>query len=487
MPAPTTGSRTRAAKALYLAIDQGGQGSRVLVFNGRGEVRVEASRPCAVQHPAPQCVEHDPEELLGSVREALREALQALGRRRAAIAGAGLATQRSSIVCWDRTSGQALSPVLSWQDTRAHEWLAGFAAHAEELHARTGLRLSAHYGASKLRWCLDRLEAVRAAQARGRLAWGPVASFLLFHLLEERPLLVDPANASRTLLWNLHTRDWDPELLALFDLPRAPLPTCTPSIHRFGTLAGPGATLELRVVTGDQSAALYACGRPQQEVAYINIGTGAFLQRLCRARPDRAWPFLASVVLQEDTRVTYALEATVNGAASALRWLEREHGVRDPELRLEDWFAQVRSPPLFMNGISGLGSPYWVADFRSHFVGAGGPAAKAVAVAESVVFLLVDNLEQMRERAPPAQAIRISGGLARVDALCQRLADASGLAVERPGECEASARGLAYLLAGAPKRWPPPAGERRFAPVPDPALRERYQRWRAALRSALAG
>ena len=145
--------------------------------------------------------------------------LQGLGARAAQIVSAGLATQRSSIVCWDRVTGQALSPVISWQDRRAHEWLARFAPHAEAIHATTGLMLSAHYGASKLRWCLDHLPAVAQAETEGRLAFGPLASFLIFRLTAEHTLAADPANAARTLLWNIQSLDWDEGLLHLFSIP----------------------------------------------------------------------------------------------------------------------------------------------------------------------------------------------------------------------------------------------------------------------------
>ncbi len=473
------------SSALYLAIDQGGHGSRACVFDERGELRAAAERPCAVRHPRPHYVEHDPEELLDSVHTALAEVWGALGPRRVAVAAAGLATQRSSVLCWDRQDGRALSPVLSWQDTRAHQWIAGFGDCEAEIHERTGLRLSAHYGVGKLRWCLDHLDAVRTARVSGRLACGPLASFLLFRLLGERPLLVDPANASRTLLWSLHSRDWDPRLLDLFGVPRAPLPNCVPSVHSFGTLRLEGRALPLRVVSGDQSAALYAGGEPAPDTAFINIGTGAFLQRIQPHVPARAWPLLASVVLQDDAHLRFALEGTVNGAGSALQWLERGHGLTQPQAQLEPWLAQVLAPPLFLNGISGLGSPYWVADFHSRFIGTGGLPERAVAVVESIVFLLLDNLERMDALAGPARRICASGGLARSDGLCQRLADASGLPVQRLGQCEASARGLAYVLAGAPKNWPDPAGGHRFEPTANAALRNRYRRWRAAMQAAV--
>ena len=158
---------------LYLALDQGGHASRALVFDAQGRPLARSLRTVGVFHPQPDWVEQDPEELVRSLQDAMREVCVELGAAAADIAAAGLATQRSSIVCWDPVSGAALSPVLSWQDRRASEWLTRFTPHAEAIHRTTGLMLSAHYGASKLRWCLDHLPAVAQAAADGRLAQGP--------------------------------------------------------------------------------------------------------------------------------------------------------------------------------------------------------------------------------------------------------------------------------------------------------------------------
>ena len=191
-----------------------------------------------MREPRPGWVEQEPEELVASLHAVIARVFVALGARAGQIVSAGLATQRASMVCWDRHTGEALSPIISWQDRRAHEWLDQFSAQTQAVHQRTGLRLSSHYGAAKMRWCLDHLPAVAGARREGRLAMGPLASFLLFRLLEEKPLLADPANAARTLLWNLRALDWDPWLLALFGIPAETLPRGVPTRHAFGTLRG---------------------------------------------------------------------------------------------------------------------------------------------------------------------------------------------------------------------------------------------------------
>jgi glycerol kinase len=476
---------TNATEALYLTIDQGGHSTRALTFDAHGTLVAAAKDSCTVSQPRPHWVEQGIDAVAGSVERALAQVIEALGKQRHAIVAAGLATQRSSIACWDRVSGAALSPVISWQDTRAHKWLEQFVAHASEIERVTGLHVSAHYGASKFRWCLDNVAAVQAAQSAGRLAWGPLASLLLFRLVREHPLAVDPANASRTLLWNLSSRDWDDRLLALFGLPREPLPQCRPSAWRFGTLCYPGGEVPLEIVTGDQSAALFAFGEPQLDTAYVNVGTGAFVQRLFRKQPERVGRYLASMVLEHEQELTYALEGTVNGAASALRWFEHEYDLADVEAALPQWLARAGTPPLFLNGVSGLGSPFWIADFAPRFIGNGERWQQAVAIVESIVFLLQLNIDGMGEHATPPREIRISGGLAGLDGLCQRLADVSGVRVYRPAACEATARGTAFLVAGRPRSWPEPEGGSRFNPQANSALSARYQRWCDAMRAAV--
>jgi glycerol kinase len=473
---------------LYLAIDQGGHASRALVFDADGNVVAQAMVEIGDTRPTPDRVEQDADALLVSVRAAVDGALTQLGTRACEVVAAGLATQRSSVVCWDRLDGHALSPVLSWQDRRAAAALAPLTAHAGAIRAKTGLVVSPHYGASKLRWCLDHLPAVQAAARAQRLACGPLASFLLFRLLEERPFAVDPANAARTLLWNHRARDWDDELLALFGVPPAVLPASVPTRHAFGHLSVAGHRLPLTVCTGDQSAALFGLGEPPVDRAYVNLGTGAFVQRALAGRPAVDAGLLVGIVYQDERELRYAQEGTVNGAGSALQWISGELGMPDAQRRLHDWLASEHEPPLFLNGISGLGAPFWRADFRSRFIGAGAPAAPAaqvVAVAESIVFLLMTNLEAMQRSAPLVQLV-VTGGLAREDGLLQRLADLSGLAAERPAEPEATARGLAYLVAGRPPAWRSMSTGARFWPSANAALAGRYRRWRAALSAALA-
>lgn len=452
-----------------LALDLGGQSARAVVFDDAGAVVAEAGAPIETGHPGEARVEHDPGQVVGALRAAIDGVAGAGGD----VVAAGLATQRSSIVCWNRTDGTPLSPVISWQDRRGADQVKALASHAAGVRAATGLVLSPHYGASKLRWCLDNLPGVARAHADGTLAFGPIASFALFRLLDERPLLVDAANASRTQLWDFRSRDWSPQLLELFGVPRPALPDCVPNAHGYGHLRLGARRVPLTVCTGDQSAALFARGAPDDRAAWVNIGTGAFVQRPAGDGPAEIRGLLSSVVWQDADATTYVAEGTVNGAAAALNIVCEQVGVDavDPA-----WLAADGDFPLYLNGVGGLGSPWWQADFESRFVGDGEPPQLVAAVVESIVFMLAVNIELMG-----ADSVIVSGGLSQLDGLCARLADVTGLVVERPVVHEATARGLAWLVAGRPADWPDPGEPSRFEPSANPALSGRYRRWREAM------
>ena len=474
-----------ATGSLYLAIDQGTHASRALVFDARGEIVAHGEREIGLARPQADWAEQDGEEIVASVHAAVARAADSLGPRARDLAAAGLSSQRASCVCWDRVTGAPLSPVFSWQDRRMHAWIDALAAHGDDVHRRTGLFLSPHYGASKLRWALDHLPAVREALDAGRLAWGPMVSFLAFRLLKERPLLADPQCAARTQLWNLHRRDWDPELLHLFGLPAGCLPASAATCQHWGTLACAGVEVPLAAVNGDQSAAVFAFGWPEAESAYVNIGTSAFVQRALMRPPGHVPRQLTGIILADGATSVYMVEGNVNGAGAGLEWLSAQLGIGDLTARLPAWLERPASELLFLNGIAGLGGPFWQARFDSRFVGdEAEPWAKAVALVESIAFLLQANVEHMAPYVPELSRIRVSGGVSRLDGLCRRLASLNDVPVHRRDDPEASARGIAYLAAGRPAQWHVGAAEDVFAPRNDAALRDRYRRWRALMAEA---
>lgn len=472
------------SEKFYVALDQGGHASRALVFDSRGYIVAQHDELIATLHDN-EHIEHDPDEVAASVATSLDRVVRQLGTQVHRVAAAGLATQRSSIVCWDKQTGRALSPIISWQDRRAAAWLTTLATEEKRIRDITGLVLSPHYGASKLRWCLDHNDEVKKAARANRLAIGPLASFLIFRLCREQPLLADPANASRTLLWNPHTLDWDLTLLAMFGIPLSLLPRSVPSRYTFGTLDVAGHALPLTLVMGDQSAALFAYGAVNSETAYVNVGTGAFVQRVFYDRPLPCNRLLMSTVFTDQNHTTFALEGTINGAASALEWFSRQHAIDNIEHQLGTWLAQTEHPPLFLNGISGLGSPFWCSQFATQFIGQGTHADQAVAVAESILFLIKANLDIIENCLGSFDYVMMNGGLAQLQGLAQRLADLTGKAVARPDQIEATARGLAYLLANCPAQWNEGGAADILKPNRNLPLSSRYQQWLNEMNKAI--
>ena len=468
---------------LTLIIDQGTHATRAILFDEGGGERFAAMRPVALRRLGAEEIEQDGAEIISSMQAVVAEALDSDVARAGSIQAAGLATQRSTIALWDRTTGEPFGPLLSWQDRRAAASLDALAASESEVRERTGLPLSPHYGASKLRWCLDHYEGAQQALVGERLAYGPLAAYLIAHLVSGAPLLVDDANANRTQLWNIRTRDWDPWLLALFNLPAEPLPACRPIRHFYGTLTD--TDIPLLVVNGDQNAAVYGQGRPQSGTAIVNLGTGAFVLAPTGRELLRHPALLSGITSSDDAGADYTIEGTVNGAGAAISWAGKKLGLTHPAHKLQGWLQDTPNPSLFLNSIGGLGSPWWQSGPDPVWLNpdAGIPERMA-AVVESILFLVQANLDAMIEAGLDLRRIQISGGLANVDNLCQRLADLSGQPVYRPQQREATARGAAWLASGMPDGW----GEQKhmdvFEPRPATDLRRRYHEFLAMMPAA---
>jgi glycerol kinase len=470
----------------YLAIDQGGGSTRAIVYDHDANIIAQAQQSVSVDHPRLGWVEQDAEELVASARNVLDQICQQLGPDVRFLHAAGMATQRSNIVCWDRRNGHALSPAISWQDRRAYQWLEQYQAQSQMIRDKTGLLITAHYGVSKLKWCLDNLAQVQEAQQQDFLAYGPLASYLGFRLVQQPLNLVDPASASRTLLWNINSKTWDPDLLSLFGIAEQYLPKCVATVASYGAIKMCNHRVPLAVVTGDQSAALYAFGQPEEETVYINMGTGVFIQRPTGNRKVDIPRLLCSVVYQDEQQSHYVIECTVNGAANALMEVEDVLGIAesDAEQNFDDWLQHYTNPPLFLNGVAGLGTPYWVPDFPCKFIGEGSAEEKIVAVAESILFLTNVNLKILQEQYAPLKKIVVTGGLSNSDGLCQKLANLVQLPVYRPAQCEATATGVAYLTAGMPENWGAKSAS-MFTSQEEATLHARFASWNQAMQTEL--
>ena len=422
-----------------------------------------------MSRPAPHQVEQDGGEILTSIQKVIEQCLAWADHHKLFIKAAGLATQRSTVVAWNKITGLPLAPALSWQDTRTADWLAALNADPQEIRKRTGLPFSPHYGASKMRWLLEHAPAVRNASSHHQLAMGPLASFLLHNIVATHPMLADHSNASRTLLWNIQTRDWDPRLTDLFGIDPDWLPQTAPIQSHFGTLQGTG--IPITIVSGDQSAAVFGHGPTDKNTAIVNVGTGAFILLPGGDLPVPHPSLLSGIINSDSRRARYCLEGTVNGAGAALSQVGKQFGIDDiPSI---NW-AGVEHPAVILNTVGGLGSPWWLADVAAQIDCVEKDAATCIAgVMESIVFMLTANLRELQSAGHQIREIKIGGGLSQADELCQRLANLTGLPVRRSCEAEITALGAARLVAAEECRFQAPATV-DFVAVSDKALENRF-------------
>ena len=465
-------------RSAVLCLDQGGHSSRAVIYGNDGTHLASAAVPVSTRRDG-ATAEHDSDEIVASLVTAAHRALGKIPAQ-LPVTSAGLATQRSTMLCWDRIDGRPLSPTISWQDRRGEAYLPHDKPTLDILRRITGLRPNAHYGVLKYRACLDAIPAVARALRDGRLRWGPLASYLARRLTDDHTDIADPVNASRTLLWSLHDRNWSPRLLDLFAVPASTLPPAAESLGAFGRLRVGTRRIPLACVTGDQAAVPWAAGRPTVDTVYLNLGTGAFLLRPLRKTPPETGNLLLSP-LPTDQAPAMALEGTVNSAGAALTWAAAELFPRDQPPGLEDWEPGALSAPYFINGVSGLGSPDWIPDLPSRFDGPGSPAERHFAVAESIAFLVRRNLDVMARCVGTAPKAVATGGLARSNRFCQVLADLMARPLQRPGETEATARGLATLLGVSPETPGTPPATLFLPSDRAEALECRYATWTSLL------
>ncbi len=477
-----------------LAIDQGTQSSRAIVFDNKWNVVATAQQAVSLTRPRENWVEQDAAELIGAVKNVIRQVLAQVDTRR--IAAAGLATQRSSVLAWEVDSLKPLSPVLSWQDVRGNSYLTQLENRSiEEIQRESGLPLSPHYGASKLRWLLDHNPSVQDAARRNRLRFGPLAAFVVDSLVDEHQRgYVDHVNGFRTQLMSLDSLEWSPLLLKLFNIPVQWLPQPRPTQFAYGNLVAvtQQANIPLVAVNGDQNAALHAVSQQTPHEAIVNLGSGAFICLPTGQRPIRVDRLLCGLANSWETERSYLVEGTVNGAGSAIAWADdqlpfnqnRQHH-SDPNNM--DWQSLLLSGPnlpLFVNSVGGIGSPWWITSLAPHWRSITGenfepstdPAAAMASVAESILFLLRSNLDEIRAAGLIVDSLRVSGGLSRSDAICQHAADICGVPIWRPDMVETTAQGIAMLAANK-LEWPIAANHdgNRFSPQQVTDWQTRYK------------
>ncbi len=482
-----------------LALDQGTTGSTALVIHQDGSVLGRGYREFTQYFPQPGWVEHDPEEIFRVSLQAIAEALASAGERPA---GLGITNQRETVVLWDRRTLAPVAPAIVWQDRRTSARCRELRESGAEtlLRSRTGLVADPYFSATKLEWLLRDPE-IRRRAGEGELAAGTVESWLVARLTGGRVHVSDHTNASRTLLYDLRDRDWHPELLGIFGIPRELLPAIVPSSGVVGE-SDPshfGFPLPIAGLAGDQQAALFGQGCCAQRLAKNTYGTGAFLLVHCGDKvPEPPAGVLATVACDPRGEPAYALEGSVFVAGAAVQWLRDGLGIigTAPETEALARSVSDTGGVSFVPAFVGLGTPHWEPEARGTITGItrGTTRAHLVRAAlEAIAFSSAELLEAMAGGGLHVPVLRVDGGAAANDWLMQCQADVLGIPVERPDLVETTALGAAGLAGVALGVWRGTddllAGRRftRFEPGTDAGERRRRLKvWERAVSAALA-
>ncbi len=466
-----------------LALDQGTTSSRAMVFDRGGRAVASEQKEFRQIFPQAGWVEHDAGEIWSTQLSCAQSALRKAGIAARDVAGIGITNQRETTLLWDRSTGMPIANAIVWQDRRTADRCAALRVDGVEstVTARTGLLLDPYFSATKVEWLLDHIPGARRRAERGELAFGTIDSWLIWNLSGGAAHVTDVSNASRTMLANLATLDWDEELLATFNVPRAVLPRITSSSEVVGMTAPAlfGEAIAIAGNAGDQQAATFGQACFDRGMAKNTYGTGAFmLMNVGEAPQPSANRLLATAGwrLGED-RAAYMLEGSVFVAGAVVQWLRDGLGLIDRSEHVEALARQVTDSGgvLLVPAFVGLGAPHWDPDARGLLIGITRGTERghvARAALESIAFQSADVLAAMqRDAHSPLTELRVDGGAARNDLLMQFQADVMGVPVVRPEVTETTALGAAYLAGIATGVWTSTSelaslwrAERRFEP-----------------------
>ena len=493
--------------SFVLAIDQGTTSSRAMVFRADISIAAVAQAEFPQHFPASGWVEHEPEDIWTSTVAVCREALKKAGLAAKDIAAIGITNQRETTVVWDRATGQAVHRAIVWQDRRTADVCARLKAEGCEpiISKKTGLIIDPYFSGTKVAWILDHVPGARKRAEAGELLFGTVDCYLLWRLTGGKVHATDATNASRTLLFNIHSGEWDDELLKLLRVPRSMLPEVKDSSAKFGECEPDllGGAISISGIAGDQQAATIgqACFAPG--MIKSTYGTGCFALLNTGATPVASKnKLLTTIAYQLNGKRTYALEGSIFVAGSAVQWLRDGLGIikqaaeTGPLADKSDSTQSVYLVPAFV----GMGAPYWNPNVRGALFGLTrntGPAELAHAALESVCYQTYDLREAMRADWPgekAANVLRVDGGMTASDWTMQRLSDLLDAPVDRPMIQETTALGAAYLAGLQAGVYPEPSKfadnwrlEHRFKPNMSATTRERKLKgWARAVKGVLA-
>ncbi|MEA2041537.1 MAG: glycerol kinase GlpK [Bacteroidota bacterium] len=451
-------------KKYILAFDQGTTSSRALVINKKGEIISIAQKEFEQIFPESGWVEHDPNEIWASQASVGAEAISKIGINGKNIAAIGITNQRETTVVWDRNTGEPVYNAIVWQDRRTAKYCDELktAGKSDLFKNKTGLLLDAYFSGTKLKWILDNVKGARKKAENGELAFGTVDSWLVWKLTQGEKHITDISNASRTLLYNIHDKKWDKELLQLFDIPESILPKVTGSSGILGEtkttiFAHP---IPITGIAGDQQAALFGQQCTQEGMVKNTYGTGCFMlmntgNKIVESKNN----LLSTVAWQIDDEVTYALEGSVFIAGAVIQWLRDGLGIINSASEIEELALQVKDNGgvYFVPALTGLGAPHWDQYARGTITGLTRGTSKAHiarAALEGIAFQTADLLKAMRaDSGIDISELRVDGGAAVNNLLLQFQSDVLRTSVLRPVQLETTALGAAYLAGLGVGYW----------------------------------
>ena len=484
-----------------LALDQGTTSSRAILFDHAGGIKSVAQSEFTQHYPRPGWVEHDANEIWSTQVGVAAEAIARAGVNANQIAALGITNQRETTVVWERESSEPIHPAIVWQDRRTAEFCDELKnrGHAGMIQEKTGLLLDAYFSGTKLKWILDNVPGARAKAAAGKLAFGTVDTWLVWKLTGGKIHVTDASNASRTLLYNIHEKDWDDELLELFDVPRTVLPAVHDSSGRFGETGIFSGQIPVAGIAGDQQAALFGQMCLQPGMLKHTYGTGGFLMLNTGDKPVPSKNnLLTTVAWQLNGKITYALEGSIFIAGAVVQWLRDGLGIIRSSGEVEALAGSVpdNGGVYLVPAFAGLGAPHWDPYARGAITGLTRGATSghiARAALESICFQTMDVLTAMEaDSGLPIKELRVDGGASVNDMLMQFQSDISSVPLVRPKIRETTALGAAYLAGLAVGFWKSTADlqkqwqqDKAFHPSMEPEkARDLKRNWQKAVHRA---
>ncbi len=450
-------------KQYILALDQGTTSSRAMVIDGAGNVVSIRQRPFKQIFPKPGWVEHSPTEIWSSQSGVATEALAAADLTERDIAAIGITNQRETTVLWNRETGEPVHNAIVWQDRRTAEFCDGLRdrGDATMIQAKTGLLPDAYFSGSKLNWLLNNVPGARERAMAGKLAFGTVDSWLIWKLTQGERHVTDATNASRTMLFNIHTLEWDEDLLKLLDIPRSVLPEVVASSGHCATTKGILSGISIAGIAGDQQAALFGQMCTEPGMAKCTFGTGSFMLMNTGTKPMTSQnKLLTTIAWKIGDTVEYALEGSMLMAGAVVQWLRDELQMIRTSAEIETLAASVSSTNgvVLVPAFAGLGAPHWDQYARGALLGMTRGTSRAHiarAALEGIALQAMDVLEAMQtDSGLPLAQLRVDGGASANNLLMQIQADVLGIDVVRPKNAEATVLGAAYLAGLAVGYWP---------------------------------